>query len=117
MDIRILNFHQLREEAISSPNKVSYAVYIFEGLHDDAPPEDFEGLGGRLAGIIKQANGDYLRVLQVMWIAAAMGIQGSHLHYIQGMLRNGKQVRGRKTSGSEDRDKYIKGHYGHMVQR
>jgi len=91
MDEKVLSFNHLRKRAMESPNKIAFVVDVFRSLHDDAPPEDFSGLGGRLAGIIKQSRNDYLRVLQVIWISSAMGIQGSHLNYIQGMIRNGKQ--------------------------
>ena len=91
MNDKILSFNHLRKRAMESPDKIAFVVDVFHNLHDDAPPEDFKGLGGRLAGIVKQSGNDYLRVLQVIWIASAMGIQGSHLNYIQGMMRNGKQ--------------------------
>lgn len=108
MNDKILGFNHLRKKAMESSDKIAFAVDVFHNLHDDAPPEDFEGLGGRLAGIIKQANGDYLRVLQVMWVAAAMGIQGSHLGYIQGMLRNGTQTRGKGQKEEPPPTKYRK---------
>lgn len=84
----------------------------FGVLHSEAPPEDFERCGDRIASMIKQAGGDYIRVLQLMWMASANGIQGSHLNYIQKALsRDQAKHRG------EDPDRYIKGRYGHMVKR
>jgi hypothetical protein len=91
MDIKFLNFNQLRNRAIESQNKVAFMVDVFKTLHDDAPPEDFKQLGGRLAGILKQANNDYCHVLQIMWKTSADGIMGSHLNWIQKILTNSKQ--------------------------
>jgi hypothetical protein len=73
MDIKFLNFNQLRSKAIESPNKVAFMVECFKVLHSDAPPEDLDSklLGGRLASILTQANKDYCRVLQVMWKTSA----------------------------------------------
>ena len=92
MDTKFLNFNQLRQRAIESPNKVAFTVECFKILHSDTLPEELNSsLGGRLAGILKQANSDYIRVLQAMWMASACGIQGSHLNYIQKMIINKKE--------------------------
>ena len=84
----LFGFPQLHQRArVYEGSKVAFMVQCFKTLHADAPEYDFEcKLGDRIAGIIKQAGGDYLRVLQLMWIASAQGIQGSHLDYIQKML-------------------------------
>lgn len=93
MDIKFLNFNQLKQRIIESPNKVSFLVECFKTLHSDTLPEELNGsLGGRLAGILKQANSDYVRVLQAMWMASACSIQGSHLNYIQKMIMNKKEA-------------------------
>lgn len=114
METTIIGFTQLRQRAIESTNKVAFMVECFKKLHSEAPPEDFENIGGRIAGIIKQAGGDYCRVLQLMWIASANGIQGSHLNYIQKMLsREQQRNRGVDTT---DRSKFTRGKYGHMVR-
>ena len=102
MDEKFLNFNQLRKKAIESPNKVAFMVQTFKILHDDALPEDFKNSGGRLAGILKQANNDYIRVLQAMWMASASGIQGSHLNYIQKMIAN-KKEQGQKGNDKDAR--------------
>ncbi len=114
METEIIGFPQLRKELIASKDKVAFLVCCFRVLHSEAPPEDFENCGGRIAGIIKQAGGDYCRVLQLMWIASANGIQGSHLNYIQKMLSKEQQ---RNQKNAIDPDKYIRGKYGHMVHR
>lgn len=97
MDIKFLNFNQLRSKAIKSPNKVAFLVDVFKILHNDAPPEDFKQLGGRLAGILKQANNDYCRVLQVIWKTSADNPVGSHLGWTQKILANSKQSRSIKS--------------------
>lgn len=93
MDTKFLSFNQLRQRAIESPNKVAFIVECFKVLHSGSPPEDLNPklLGGRLAAILSQANKDYIRVLQAMWMASACGIQGSHLNYIQKMITNKKE--------------------------
>jgi hypothetical protein len=99
MDIKFLNFNQLRSKAIESPNKVAFMVECFKVLHSDAPPEDLDSklLGGRLASILTQANKDYCRVLQVMWKTSADGIAGSHLSWIQKILINSKDRNVKRT--------------------
>ena len=114
MDVKFLGFQQLKSKATESTNKIAFLVECFKILHEDAPEYDLEELGGRLAGIVKQAGGDYLRVLQLMWIASANGIQGSHLNYIQRMLTRDQQ---RHQINTGDRDKFTSGKYGHMVKR
>jgi hypothetical protein len=114
MDTKFLSFQQLRSRAIESTNKVAFLVECFNTLHSEALPEDFENLGGRIAGIIKQAGGDYCRVLQLMWIASANGIQGSHLNYIQKMLSRDQQRN--RVIDTSDRGKFTRGKYGNMVK-
>jgi len=114
MDVKFLGFKQLKEKAIESTDKVAFLIRCFEVLHSDAPPYDFEDLGGRIAAIYKQANKDVVRVLQVMWLASAQSPQASHLNYIQGMLTRDQL---RHQVDTSDRDKFTKGRYGHMVKR
>jgi len=114
MDVKFLGFKQLRQKLIESKDKIAFLVECFKVLHEDAPEYDFEELGGRLAGIVKQAGGDYLRVLQLMWIASAQSPQASHLNYIHRMLTRDR-LRHQVDTG--DRDKFTKGKYGHMVKR
>jgi hypothetical protein len=114
MDTSFISFSKLRSKAIESTDKVAFLVCCFNVLHSEAPPYDFENLGGRIAAIYKQANKDVVRVLQVMWIASANGIQGSHLNYMQGMLRKSN---GQKKIDTGDRDKFTKGEYGHLVKK
>jgi hypothetical protein len=115
MDTELMGFNQLRIRAIESKNKIAFCMDCFKNLHSDAPPEDFDNsLGGRIAGIIKQAGGDYCRFLQLMWIASAQGIQGSHLNYIQKML--GREQQRNRAVDTTDRNKFTQGKYGHMVK-
>lgn len=81
-------FNQLKKEAMDNKDKVAFLVDVFKVLHNDAPPEDFEKLGGRLAGITNQAGKDYLIVLQAIWKSSADGIVGSHLNFIQAIVKN-----------------------------
>jgi hypothetical protein len=113
MDTKFFGFQQLRQRAIESTNKVAFLVECFNTLHSEAPPEDFENLGGRIAGIIKQAGGDYCRVLQIIWKTSADSPAGSHLNYIQRMLSRDQQ---RNRIDTSDRNKFTKGKYGHMVR-
>ena len=108
MDIKFLNFNQLRSKAIESPNKVAFMVDVFKVLHDNAPPEDFKNLGGRLAGILKQSGNDYCYVLQQLWKLSADGIVGSHLNYMQGAMRNSRQKALTPTSRERPKVQYKK---------
>lgn len=118
MDEKFINFNQLRREAIESPNKVAFMVNIFKILHDDAPPEDFKNLGGRLAGILKQANDDYCRVLQTIWKTSADNPVGSHLNYIQkGLMYNKNQWQRDKVDKERPRVKYEKAGCGENANR
>ena len=113
MENKLISFNQLRGQLIKSTNKVSFIVDIFKGLHPEAPPEDFKELGGRIAGIIKQARGEYLLVLQAIWKSSADGIIGSHLNYIQGILRRNSQgsylKQPTQLPSSDEIEKSIKG--------
>jgi len=119
MDIEFLGFLQLRKLAIENNNgsigkKVAFCVEWFKKLHSDALPSDLDkNLGGRMAGILKQANYDDIRVLQAIWVTSALGIQGSHLNYIQKYL-SGRQTE--KKIDTTDRDKFKQGKYSHMVR-
>lgn len=77
------------------PNKVGPLIDAFKYLHPTAPVEDIGSqLGGRMAALYKVASKDYRRLLQAIWLAAAMPIVGSHLSYIQGMVRKEQHGQG-----------------------
>ncbi len=81
-------FSELKKEAMENKDKVAFLTEVFKVLHNDAPPEDFIKLGGRLAGIVNQAGKDYLIVLQAIWKSSADGIVASHLNFIQAIVKN-----------------------------
>ena len=76
--------------------KLGLLVEEFTFHHQKAPPEDFENLGGRVAGLLKQANNDYGYLAMLIWNTSSASIAGSHLNYIQGMLRKDK-LKGREV--------------------
>lgn len=82
-----LGFTALKQEISKSKNKVGFLVAVFKNLHSHAPPEDFEDLGGRLAGILKLTSNDYGYLLKLIWETAAADVAGSHLNYIHGIIR------------------------------
>jgi hypothetical protein len=86
--MNLKSFNQLKKEVNESKNKVAFLIDIFMVLHSDAPPDDFEKLGGRMAGILNQAGKDPIIVLQAIWKSSADGIVASHLNFIQGMIKN-----------------------------
>jgi hypothetical protein len=72
-------------------NKVGVIGECFRQTHTSAPPEDLNGnLYGRVAALVRLSGNDYGRVLQIVWQTAAQGIEGSHLNYIQGIIRSNK---------------------------
>jgi hypothetical protein len=96
------------------PDKVAFLMHAFKKLHTSAPAADFERCGGRLAGMYGKKNRDGGYILKVIWDTSSQGIAGSHLDYIDAALFRG--VKGKVTAG-EDPEKFVKGKYGHMVQR
>lgn len=82
-----MGFTALRGELNKSTNKVGFLVTIFKNLHSHAPPEDFEDIGGRIAGILKLISNDHGYLLKLIWQTAAADIAGSHLNYISGIVR------------------------------
>lgn len=92
-------FAALKEELNKSKNKIGFLVEIFKALHSWAPPGDSENLGGRLAGILKTISNDHLYLLGLIWNTSSVEIKGSHLNYIQGILRGGK---GKPRLSTED---------------
>lgn len=98
----VKSFNQLKKDAMESKNKVGFLVDTFIALHNDALPEDFDKIGGRMGGILNKAGKDYLIVLQAIWKSSADPIIGSHLNYIQGIVQNKVgNVYSNKISGFE----------------
>jgi len=91
-------FAALKKEIIASRNKVGFLVDMFKAYHAHAPPEDFENLGGRLAGILNGVSKDYLYLAKQIWDTSSADIAGSHLNYIQGRI-NGQRG---KAKGREE---------------
>ena len=91
-------FAALKKEIIASRNKVGFLVDMFKAYHAHAPPEDFENLGGRLAGILNGVSKDYLYLARQIWDTSSADIAGSHLNYIQGRI-NGQRG---KAKGREE---------------
>ena len=71
-------------------NKVGVLVNAFKAWHSKAPPEDFKDCGNRIAAMLKQCNQDYGFLLKQIYVSGTNSIAGSHLNYIQGILRREK---------------------------
>lgn len=106
-------FSNLHKTLKESKNKVGTLTDIFKACHENAPPEDFDNLGGRIAGILKQANNDYGYLAKLIWNTSSDSIAGSHLNYIQGKIRGeqGKgtgKSRGRQLPTTEEIERSLK---------
>jgi hypothetical protein len=77
----------LKERLHKSTNKIGALVGIFRELHSSAPPADFVNAGDRLAGIAMRISDDYDYLLSLIVKSSTRVIDGSHLNYIQGMLK------------------------------
>jgi len=86
-------FPALKEQLNQVKNKVGFLVDAFKTYHTHAPPGDFEDLGGRIAGILKSISYDYGYLLKLIWDSRSRDISGSHLNYIQGMIKGRNGVR------------------------
>lgn len=90
--------------------KIGLLVEEFEFHHHNAPPEDFNNLGGRIAGILKQTSNDYGYLAKLIWNTSSDSIAGSHLNYIQGMLKKDKLKREfRHLPSEEEIEESVKG--------
>ena len=113
------NFKKLNELIKSETNKVGVLITAFKEWHSDAPPEDFEILGGYMGKLFKQ-SGDSGYLLKIIWDTASISPAGSHLNYISGILKSKKKDNHTKSMADSmvnDPEKFIKGKYGHMVKR
>ena len=104
---------------VTSDNQIGFLVSAFKRLHPAAPQEDIDGCGGRIADWWKRKSRDTRYILGVIWDTAAREIKGSHLNYIDATLFPKAGGNGQRKNGqnSRDPDKYIRGKFGHMVQR
>ena len=85
-----LDFFAFKEKLNNGSNKVGILVTGFKVWHPGAPPEDFANCGNRIAGMLKQMNNDYGFLLEKIYQSGSKSIAGSHLNYIQGILRREK---------------------------
>jgi hypothetical protein len=81
---------RLNQAQDGTRSKVGVLITAFKTLHPQAPAEDFDELGGRIAAIAKGANNDWGYVLKIIWETSCVNIAGSHLNYIQGASRHRK---------------------------
>jgi hypothetical protein len=104
---------------IKAPNQVGFLVSAFKHLHFDAPQEDIDGCGGRIADWWKRKSRDTRYLLGVIWDTKNKQIMGSHLNYIDGVIFPKKDIRNLNTGNTgrdtRDPDKYISGKHGHVV--
>lgn len=102
-------------------NPVAVLCDAFKKWHSDAPPEDFEALGDRIAGIAKTVSKDYGYILKLMWDSCSTSITGSHLNYIQGIIREKKKRQRdaelRHHLRDRDPERFVKGDKQRLVQR
>jgi len=86
----VMKYREYRDLVKKTNNPIGALVMAFKELHDDAPVQDFEDLGGRMAGICKYNRNDYGLVMKIVWDTCSCGINGSHLNYIQAMITRNK---------------------------
>ncbi|MFA5306515.1 MAG: hypothetical protein WC365_03635 [Candidatus Babeliales bacterium] len=98
----------------SSKNVIAALTNVLGRLHD-LPPEDYENIMGRMGKIYTLANRDTGFLVKVIWDTASNGIAGSHLNYIQSIIQKPRQAKSKDAP--RDADRYVRGKYGHMVQR
>jgi len=86
------NFRDWSDLMRKSPNKIGVLVTAFKVLHNNAPANELEKVGGQMAGFARSVRQDYDYALKLIWDAAAIPITGKHLSYIQGMARGKKNA-------------------------
>ena len=97
-------FSALKLKGEKEENKVGFLMDVFKALHLKAPKDDLEELGGRMAGIMKSVSNDWIYVLTIIWNTTSTEIIGSHLNYIQGVIK--KNVKPTTTHGGKLPKKY-----------
>jgi hypothetical protein len=70
-----------------SVNKVGILVTVFQRLHPHAPKEDSENLGGRMARLWAETHKDTGYLVKIIWNTSSDNIAGSHLNYIQAIIK------------------------------
>ena len=101
---KVKGFNSLKNELSKvnkKGNKIAFLIDSFKFYHSNAPLEDFQNVGGRLAGILKTISNDYLYLLKLIWDSSSTEIAGSHLNYIQGMIGGKKDEHKSKGSSRE----------------
>lgn len=104
-------------------NKIRVLVKYFRDWHTDAPIEELtsEDIYGFMGAICRVVDNQYGLVLRKIFDTIPYTISGSHLKYIKGALKD-KMIENHKNKVKKsienlDPDRYIKGRFGHMVQR
>lgn len=85
-----VTFEDYTEIGRKVANKVGFLTDCFTRLHSKAPAEDLDNIGGRMAALWRTCNRDTGYLLKLIWDSCSVGIAGSHLNYIQGMIRQTK---------------------------
>jgi hypothetical protein len=85
--------------AQGASNKVGILVDCCIRLHPKMPLEDVKEIGGRMAKLWVSCNKDTGYLLKLIWDSSSVGIAGSHLNYIQGMIRGNKKVPFKSEAG------------------
>jgi len=108
----VKGFGELKYELTKLANKrekVAFLIDSFKFYHSNAPPDDLENSGGRIAGILKSISYDYGYLLKLIWDSSSVDIAGSHLNYIQGMIRKGKKTEPSRLSTDDEIRRSIEG--------
>jgi len=81
------SFEDYRHLLKNASNPVGFLVTCFKKLHADATEEDLRTCGGRLGKMWSSQGKDAGYLLKLIWNSSSQGIAGSHLNYIEGMLK------------------------------
>lgn len=95
----------LKKYLNDAPNKVGYLGKLFLELHQTCTNDDRTNCFGRIGKIVSEFNHDYERILTAIFKSqdGLANIEGSHLSYIEGILRKNNI-----NNGQETVDKYWK---------
>ena len=113
------NFWDWKAFLEENDSKIGVLVLAFKTLHPHAPADDLKVVGDRMAGMVKQARGDYAYILLKIWQTSTNTPVGSHLNYINATLKNGTPTQGKPKVGVDKNnpDRYTKGGYSQFVVR
>jgi len=93
---KVKGFQDLKDEVSNladKKGKIGFLINAFKFYHSHAPADDLENSNGRIAGILKSISYDYGYLLKLIWDSQSIDISGSHLNYIQGMIKGRNGVR------------------------